>query len=113
MPACTRNCIQGRRCTCVARPAATASPSLRTIPTRPSLWQRLRRWWQHGKLRAELAGLDREEAELRGRISDLEALSFASPRVAQEARMQLQLHRIGLARVLERRAALQQQGVRA
>lgn len=102
LPHCTGPCNGGRKtCSC--------STGLRpiTTPKRTSWLSRLAAWWHNGKLRAELAGLDSEEATLRERLESLEALAFAPPEVAKEGRMQVQLHRIGLAHVLERRKQLQ------
>ena len=102
LPHCTGPCNGGRKpCSCSTgvRPVIT--------PKRTSWLTRLSTWWQNGKLRAELAGLDSEEAALRERLESLEALAFAPPEVAKEGRMQVQLHRIGLAQVLERRKVLQ------
>jgi hypothetical protein len=112
MNTCTRNCVQGRFCTCAPAPVV--------IRTRRSLLERigaaveapfvaLAAWWAAGKARSELAGLDADIAELHDAISfDLAHVFRLRQRYEQSPVLQERLarNRAELKNLCQRRAEL-------
>jgi hypothetical protein len=72
LTACTRNCTQGRHCTC--------APVV--IKTRHSPLAKLRCWWRLRPLRAELAGLEEDHATVFDGVLNIQAAKFGDDEVA-------------------------------
>lgn len=78
----------------------------RKLSTRPSLWQRLKRWWRRGQLRAELAALEADRADCLDRLGA--CISYGTPWTPERAG-RLQLAKLDLQRVDRDIAAKHQQ----
>ena len=95
---CTRNCNQGRHCTC--------APVV--IKTRHSLLAQLRRWWRLRPLRAQLAGLVADHATVFNECLAIQTAGFGDDEGSARAlaAATLELRRIELADITKRTAAL-------
>lgn len=75
-------------------------------PIRLSPWQRLKRWWRRGQLRAELAALEADRADCLDRLGA--CISYGTPWTPERAG-RLQLAKLDLQQVDRDIAAKRQQ----